>query len=158
MRIRVTNVSKGLVLARRVWVARGWWDHLRGLNGRPKLMDGDALVLEPCRITHTLGLGYAIIAVYLDNKGQVITAPLLSGGKLGPYVPQAYMGIELPASRAGMVGPADLIEIGIEGPNPARTSFHRGHPPRRQRWTFSRIGHKPAVASRQGDPGVSQHA
>ncbi len=118
MRMRITNTETGMVLARRVWVARAFWDRLRGLYGRPWLLDGDALVLQPSRSAYAIGLAYAIVAVYLDGEGRVIDAPLVRPGKVGPYLREAYMVVDLPASRTGMVAPGDLIEIGIEGPNP----------------------------------------
>ena len=126
--MRITNMETGVVLARRVWVARAFWDRLRGLYRRPRLADGDALVLQPSRTAHAIGIDYAIVAVYLDGEGRVITAPLVATGKVGPYMRDAYMVVELPASRTGMVAPGDLIEIGIEGPNPARP--RRGRPSR----------------------------
>ena len=130
MRMRITNTETGMVLARRVWVARAFWDRLRGLYGRPWLLDGDALVLQPSRSAYAIGLAYAIVAVYLDGEGRVIAAPLLRPGKVGPHMRQAYLVVDLPASRTGMVVPGDLIEIGLEGPNPARPPGGCRHRPR----------------------------
>ena len=131
IRMRITNTETGVVLARRVWVARAFWDRLRGLYGRPRLAEGDALVLLSSRTAHTIGLDYAIVAVYLDAEGRVIAAPLLASGKVGPYRRVAYMVVLLPASRAAMVSPGDLLEIGIDGPTPTPPYGGRRRRPRR---------------------------
>ena len=62
VRMRVTNVSNGRILARRVWVALALWDRVRGLARLPKLAEGDGFVVQPCHIAHTIGLGYAVDA------------------------------------------------------------------------------------------------
>ena len=125
VRMRVTDISSGKILARRVWVALTSWDRARGLAMRPKLAEGDALVVQPCHIAHTVGLDYAIVAVYLDDVGRVIAAPLIASGRLGPYIRNTYLVIELPASRSSMVAAGDLIEIGAAKPDPPGAAVRR---------------------------------
>lgn len=130
IRMRVTNISNGAVLARRVWLALTFWDRISGLHRLPRLSDGDAFVLRPCHRAHTMGLGYPIVAVYLDDEGRVVAAPMLVPNRIGPYVRSAYLVIELPVSRADRVNPGDLLEIGVEGRGPTGSSKRR---PRRVR-------------------------
>lgn len=139
MRMRVTDITSSKILARRVWVALTPWDRARGLAMRPKLAEGDALVVQPCHIAHTLGLGYPIVAVYLDGVGRVLAAPLIPPARLGPYMRHTYLVIELPASRMGMVAAGDLIEIGVAKPDPPGTSAGRRKRPLRFRWGFLKV-------------------
>ena len=139
VRMRVTNITSGNILARRVWVALTTWDRARGLAMRPKLAEGDAFVVQPCHIAHTIGLSYAIVAVYLDGVGRVIVAPLIAPGRLGPYIRNTYLVIELPASRIGMVAAGDLIEIGVAKPDPPGSSARRRKRLLRFRWGFLKV-------------------
>lgn len=58
-------------VVRKVWKAAGAWERMRGLLGRPRLGDGEALLLEPCRSVHCLGMRYALDLVYVDRRGRV---------------------------------------------------------------------------------------
>jgi hypothetical protein len=149
VRMRVTNVSNGRILARRVWVALALWDRVRGLARLPKLAEGDGFVVQPCHIAHTIGLGYAIIAVYLDDVGRVIAAPLIVPGRLGPYIRNTYLVIELPATRKGMVAAGDLIEIGGAGPDSPGSSTRRRKRLLRFRWVFLKVVSHPTRSPMQ---------
>ena len=155
MRMRVTNVSNGRILARRVWVALTLWDRARGLARLPKLAEGDGFVVQPCHIAHTVGLSYAIVAVYLDGVGRVISAPLIAPGRLGPYIRNTYLVIELPVSRQGMVAPGDLIEIGVAKPDPPGTSTRRRNRLLRFRWVFLKVASHPPRSPMQELVNVS---
>ena len=54
-----------------VWHARSYFARLRGLLGRTIPQDG-GLILTPCNSIHTIGMRYAIDAVYLDRQGRVL--------------------------------------------------------------------------------------
>lgn len=45
---------------------------MRGLLGRPPLQGGQALMLRPCNLIHTVGMGYAIDVVFLRRDGLVL--------------------------------------------------------------------------------------
>lgn len=45
---------------------------LSGLLLRPRLCAGEGLWLVPCRMIHTLGMRYAIDAIYLDRELKVV--------------------------------------------------------------------------------------
>ena len=54
-----------------VWHAKGYFARLRGLLGRTLQEDG-GLLLTPCSAIHTIGMRYAIDAIYLDRQGRVL--------------------------------------------------------------------------------------
>lgn len=55
----------------RVWKAQNAWERARGLLGRPRLGEGEGLLLEPCRSVHCIGMSYALDLAYLDRRGRV---------------------------------------------------------------------------------------
>jgi len=55
-----------------VWLAKNYWQRLRGLLGRPKLSETQGLMLQPCNQVHTMGMAYAIDAIFLDEKGVIV--------------------------------------------------------------------------------------
>lgn len=59
-----------------VWVekaerATSFVDRLRGLLGRPSLGPGAALLIDRCGSVHTVGMRFAIDAVFLDRAWRV---------------------------------------------------------------------------------------
>lgn len=56
---------------RRVEVVRTFRARLRGLLGRNALSPGEGLLLRPCRAIHTIGMRFAIDAVFLDREFRV---------------------------------------------------------------------------------------
>lgn len=59
-------------------VARSLWQRTRGLLGRPAPRPGAGMLIERCSVIHTVGMGYAIDAVFLDANyivTRIVTAP-----------------------------------------------------------------------------------
>ena len=63
--------NRKLRIVRRVWKANGAWERMRGLLGRARLGEDEALLLEPCRSVHSFGMRYALDLVYVDRRGCV---------------------------------------------------------------------------------------
>lgn len=63
--------GRGHCVVRKVWKAAGTWERMRGLLGRARLGDSEALLLEPCGSVHCLGMRYPLDLVYLDRQGRV---------------------------------------------------------------------------------------
>ena len=101
--------------AGRVAVADSYFLRLRGLLGRS--FDGfNALLLVPCSQIHTIGMGYAIDAVYIDVRGRVIRADEnISPGKIRPYIKGAHSVLELPQGGAKRLGIAEGAEVRMYG-------------------------------------------
>lgn len=47
-------------------------ERMRGLLGGPPLGAGEALVISPCNMVHTLGMRYPIDVVFADRAGTVL--------------------------------------------------------------------------------------
>jgi len=59
-------------LAERVVLANTFLTRLRGLLGRRRLAPSEALWLRPCNGVHTLGMIFAIDAIFLDKELRVV--------------------------------------------------------------------------------------
>ncbi|HAI21655.1 MAG TPA: DUF192 domain-containing protein [Clostridiales bacterium UBA8153] len=96
----VVNLTTGASLAR-ARLAGSFVRRLLGLLGRRSLDPGEGLLLGPTRGVHTLGMRFAVDAVYLDAQGCVLTVVTLPPGRLGPLVPSCRWVLELAAGGAG---------------------------------------------------------
>lgn len=47
-------------------------ERMRGLLGRPRLEPGEGMLLQSCRLIHTVGMRYPLDLVYLDRAGLVL--------------------------------------------------------------------------------------
>ena len=96
-----------------VWHAKGYFVRLRGLLGRTIEEDG-GLLLTPCNAIHTIGMGYAIDAIYLDRQGCVLRIDeSLKPGRVLPMQLGARHVLELPAgsARRRMILTGDKLEV-----------------------------------------------
>ena len=83
-----------------VWHAKGYFARLRGLLGRTLQEDG-GLLLTPCSAIHTIGMGYAIDAIYLDRQEVVLRVDeSLKPGRVLPPQRGAKHVLELPDGSA----------------------------------------------------------
>ena len=64
----------------------------RGLLGRDEL-EG-ALVIEPCRWIHTIGMRFPLDVAFLDVEGVVLKTTTMKQHRLGLPVPSAHLVIE----------------------------------------------------------------
>jgi uncharacterized membrane protein (UPF0127 family) len=96
----VANLTMGVPLAR-ARLADTFIRRLVGLWGRRGLDPGEGLLLGPTRGVHTLGMRFAVDAVYLDAQGRVLSVITLHPGRLGPLVPSCRWVLELAAGGAG---------------------------------------------------------
>jgi uncharacterized protein len=87
-------VSDGRVLASAEVAATGA-ERRKGLLGRDGL-DG-ALVLEPCRWVHTLGMRFALDVAYLDEDGNVVKTVRMRRHHVGVPVWKARRVVEAEA-------------------------------------------------------------
>lgn len=92
--------------------ARGFAARVRGLLGRDPLEEGRGLWLAAKQV-HTVGMRFAIDAVYLDAAGSVLRVKTLAPGRLGPLVPKARWVLEIGAGEASRLGiaPGDRFRI-----------------------------------------------
>ena len=96
-----------------VWHASGYFSRLRGLLGRALKPDG-GLMLTPCSCIHTIGMGYAIDAIYLDRAYQVLRVDhAIAPGKVCKGQHGARHVLELPEGAAKLrnLSQGDILEV-----------------------------------------------
>lgn len=88
----------GQVLASRCRIADRFFSRLHGLMGKKNLARGEALLIYPCNMVHSLGMRFTIDVVFLDAKFTVVHLLLgLKPNRIGPLVKGARCALELPA-------------------------------------------------------------
>ena len=99
--MKTVKIEKIGVPIATVWHAKGYFARLRGLLGRT-IAEGGGLLLTPCNAIHTIGMSYAIDAIYLDRQGKVLRIDeSLKPGRVLPMQLGARHVLELPAGSAG---------------------------------------------------------
>lgn len=103
--VRVSNPTRGFTLGTRIGVAEGWWQRVRGLVGRGPLLEGEGLLLRPCRAVHMFGMRYPLDVAFVDRRGEVVAryAALPPGGRTG-WHREALDALELPAGTLEATG------------------------------------------------------
>jgi uncharacterized membrane protein (UPF0127 family) len=109
-------VSDGHVLASAEVAADGR-ARRRGLLRRDGLQG--ALVLQPCRWVHTIGMRFPLDVAYVDKDGTVVKAVRMARHRIGLPVPRAAWVIEAEAGafERWELSIGDVIEL-RDGPAP----------------------------------------
>jgi uncharacterized membrane protein (UPF0127 family) len=111
---KVTNATKGTVVADDVRIARSMWSRFWGLMGRKSLPDGQGLLLDPCSSVHMFFMRFPIDVVFLDRENKVVKVV----SELKPY--RTALGgraskkaLELPARSAerARIEPGDVLTL-----------------------------------------------
>jgi uncharacterized membrane protein (UPF0127 family) len=108
----VQIVKNGEIIAS-AWHAKGYFARLRGLLGRT-LQENGGLLLTPCSAIHTIGMRYAIDAVYLDRDGRVLRIEeSLHPGRVLPHQQGARHVLELPdgCAKRRAITAGDILEV-----------------------------------------------
>lgn len=93
-------------LAATVHVANSLFARMKGLLGRQSLPSGEALWIKPCKGIHTIGMKFAIDAVFLDGANRVVALiSHMPPNRLSRIHTRAASVIEL---RAGTLAGANL--------------------------------------------------
>ena len=109
MALRVTNETRGRILADQAEEARGLLGRLRGLMGRRELPVGGGLLISPCNSIHMFFMHFSIDALFLDRGGRVVKlVAALPPWRLTPIYWRARSVLELPAG----VGTASGTQVG----------------------------------------------
>jgi uncharacterized protein len=104
-------VRSGIRIADHLEEAQGFVARLRGLLGRQDLAPGSGLLIHPCQGIHTVGMRFAIDALFLDRRDRVARVEhSLPPGRFVPFVRRAARVIELPAGTLAAAG----VEVGDE--------------------------------------------
>ncbi len=112
--LRVTNVSRGTVVATSVQVADSHLGRLVGLLGRRSLPPTHGLLIVPCSSIHTFFMLFPIDVAFLDRQGHVVrTAEAVVPFRVLLGGPGAWQALELPAGAlaASATSPGDLLRL-----------------------------------------------
>ena len=110
--VRVTNQTRGTILANRAEEATGFVRRFVGLMGRARLDAGEGLHIRPCNGIHTFFMRIPIDALFLDASGQVLKAfSTLPPWRATSIYPRAKSVLELPAGtiEASGTGEGDRL-------------------------------------------------
>lgn len=109
---KVTNATKGTVVADDVRIAKSVWARFRGLMGRKSLSDGQGLLLDPCSSVHMFFMRFPIDVVFLDRDNKVVkVAPHLKPYRAALGGKRSKKALELPAGSAewARIEPGDVL-------------------------------------------------
>jgi uncharacterized protein len=110
--MQIVNVTRQTTLAHAVRLADNPLTRFMGLLGKREFPAGQALVLRPCSGIHMLGMRFAIDALYLDARRQVIHAVReLGPWRIGPLDPATACVVEMPAGTIAATATAVGDEI-----------------------------------------------
>jgi uncharacterized membrane protein (UPF0127 family) len=108
MRFKVTNVTKGKLLADKAGEARSFGSRFLGLMGRKDLPFGDGLHIVPCNSIHTFFMKIPIDAVFLDKENKVVKVlHAMVPWRLSSLYFGAHSVLELPSGTSAASGTAE---------------------------------------------------
>jgi len=131
-RIVVVNRTRGTVLGERIRMTDDLFGRMRGFLFRREPVEGEGLLLSPCKAVHMIGMRFALDVVFIDEKGTVVAVhPDLRPWRWTPVHRHAMHALELPAgtilrteTRTGDAlswTPEGTASEELERPPPART-------------------------------------
>jgi len=101
----VVQDGAGVRVGSKVAVADSWWSRFRGLLARPRMKDGEGLLLVKCSSVHTVGMTYRIDVAFLDAEGRVVRSiPRMAPFRVGFGGRDAVHTLELPSGRLDETG------------------------------------------------------
>lgn len=112
--MKALNRDRETELARKIEKAGSFWTRLKGLRGRFRLPEGEALWIVPCRGVHTRGMQFPIDVLFLDGTLRVLAMEeALEPGCITHVHWKARTVLELPAGTLRRTGTCvgDRIEI-----------------------------------------------
>jgi uncharacterized membrane protein (UPF0127 family) len=106
------QTAQGQVLADHCILANTFFSRLKGLLGKKALSAGEAMILIPCDMVHTLGMKFSIDAIFVNRQGVIIKIEdNLRPNRIAARVRNAHSVIEMPAgmSRELKLAPGDIL-------------------------------------------------
>lgn len=70
--MRALNRSSGKELAHKLLVAATVFSRAKGLLGREALLEGEGLLIRPCKGIHTFFMKFPIDVLFLDENNRII--------------------------------------------------------------------------------------
>lgn len=128
MRWKVSNVSRGRLLADRAERATSFMDRFVGLMGRRSLAFGEGMHIAPCNSIHTFFMRIPIDVVFLDPDGCIVKQiPAMPPWRVSSVYFKAHSVLELPAGTLAGSGTQEGDRLSFE---PADQAGQQGAPGR----------------------------
>lgn len=112
--VKAINVTQEKELAHKVMIADTLLKRMKGLLGRDRLEEGEALLIRPCNSIHTIGMKFPVDAVFLDrNATTVAVIENLLPNRITRLYLRASSVLELPAGTVAGTGTrtGDRIQV-----------------------------------------------
>ena len=111
--MKILNQTKNTFLAIDATMADTPLKRMKGLLGRERLEEGQALILKPSNSIHCFFMRFTIDALFLDKENKVIAAVTLPPWHLSRIYFRAILVIELPegAIRKTSTQKGDIISL-----------------------------------------------
>ncbi|MDN3578968.1 DUF192 domain-containing protein [Chitinimonas viridis] len=93
------------LLLGKVWLAESATERMQGLLGRPPLAADEAMLIQPCRLIHTVGMAYPLDLAFVDKQGRV--------RKLVSQLRPARMAGCLSATATLEMAPGTIARVGL---------------------------------------------
>ncbi len=116
--MRITNTSKGTVLATHARLASSFWARFKGLLGTQTLPQGSGLLLERTKQVHMFFMRYPIDVAFLGTDNTVVgCVHRLRPWQVSPVFRGATRALELPAGTlaASATEPGDALTVSGSG-------------------------------------------
>jgi len=112
-KLRVTNQTRGRVLAERADIADTSAKRRTGLLKHTKLAAGEGLWINPCEGVHTFAMKFAIDVVFLNRKRKILKIRPNMGRRRIALCLRAHSVLELPAGTLHQTGTVrgDQLEL-----------------------------------------------
>lgn len=95
---RISNSTRGVVLADRARWAANPWARFRGLMLTERLPEGEALVIEPCNSIHMFFMRYPIDVIFTSREHEVVgVVESIRPWRMTRFFRGARAAVELPA-------------------------------------------------------------
>ena len=105
MPTRITNKTRGQVLADNARLVRSYWERLIGLMGRKALAQNEGLIIDPCSSVHMFWMRFAIDVIYVNKEHVIVGIDHdLRPWRIGHFYRKVQYVIELPAGKAHETG------------------------------------------------------
>ncbi len=115
MPYKVTNTTRGKLLADRAEEARSFSTRFLGLMGKKELPFGAGLHIVPCNSIHTFFMRIPIDALFLDKSLKVVKVlPAMVPWRLSSLYFQAHSVLELPSGTSLASGTLEGDQLAFE--------------------------------------------
>ena len=96
--MKISNKTKGTLLAEEVVLADRFFLRIKGLLGKKDMKMGQALIIKPCDSIHTFFMRFAIDVIFIDRQNKVdLAIQCLKPWRLSPICWKSKFVIELPS-------------------------------------------------------------